>query len=216
LLTALTEGDTTALDDQIQCLAGGSVITHTADRSALRMHRLVARVIRDRHRADGGSYPALISTTGRMLGAAVFPEALAWQRRQDGDQLIAQIDTLWEHSDFTTQPAPPPLLDEIVDQLVSLRSWSVRQLTNSANLDRAITLANTVHTDCQRLLGGEHLRNTPHADRSERPRGRLRSRRGGWSRPSRPGDAAPSPTPAPHPDQGQQPKQHFWISVPEK
>ena len=30
-----------------------------------------------------------------MLATAVFPEAAAWQRRQDSDQLIAQIDTLY-------------------------------------------------------------------------------------------------------------------------
>lgn len=41
LLTALTESDATVLDDRIQCLAGGSVITHTADRTSLSMHRLV-------------------------------------------------------------------------------------------------------------------------------------------------------------------------------
>jgi Tetratricopeptide repeat len=119
------------------------------------MHRLVARVIRDRHRAED-DYPALISTTVRMLGTAVFSEALAWQRREDGDQLIAQIDTLWEHSDITAWPSPAPLPDKLGEQLVWLRIWSVRQLTRSANLDRAITLAGTVRTDCQRLLGDEH------------------------------------------------------------
>jgi hypothetical protein len=154
LLTALTHGDTTVLDNRIQCLTGGSIITHTTDRSALRMHRLVARIMRERHRAEG-TYPALISTTVTMLVAALFPEAQAWQRRQDGDQLIAQIDNLWEHSDVTTGPPPPPLPDEVVQQLMSLRSWSVRQLTESASLDRAITLATTVRTDCQRLLGNE-------------------------------------------------------------
>jgi hypothetical protein len=90
-----------------------------------------------------------------MLGAAVFPKALAWQWRQDGDQLIAQIDTLWEHSDLTTRPPSPSLPDEVREHLVWLRSWSVRRLTGSANLERAITLANTVRTDCQRLLGEE-------------------------------------------------------------
>jgi len=69
---ALTEGDVTVLDDRIQRLAGGSVITHTAGRSALRMHRLVARVIRDRHRAEG-TYPDLISATATMRDTAVFP-----------------------------------------------------------------------------------------------------------------------------------------------
>lgn len=37
-----------------------------------------------------------------------------------------------------------------------LQSWSVRQLTQSASLDRAISLASTVHTDSRRLLGQEH------------------------------------------------------------
>jgi hypothetical protein len=30
-----------------------------------------------------------------MLATAVLPEAAAWQRRQDSDQLISQIDTLY-------------------------------------------------------------------------------------------------------------------------
>jgi tetratricopeptide (TPR) repeat protein len=154
LLTVLTNGDATVLDDQIQCLAGKSVITHIADRSALSMHRLVARVIRDELRA-GGTYPILITATQRMLTTAVFPEAQAWQRRQDGDHLIAQIDKLWEHSDLNAQ-SPLPLEDEVVERLMSLRIWSVRQLTESASGDRAITLATTVHADCQRLLGEEH------------------------------------------------------------
>jgi hypothetical protein len=76
------------LDDRIQGLAGGSIITHTADRSAQRMHRLVARIIRDQHRAQD-TYPALINTTATTLDVAVFPDALAWQRCQDGEQLIA-------------------------------------------------------------------------------------------------------------------------------
>ena len=155
LLTTLTGGDTTVLDDRIQGLAGGSVITHTAGRSAVRMHRLVARVIRDQHR-DEGSYPDLITTTVSMLATAVFPETVAWQRRQEGDQLIAQIDTLWEHSNLTTRPPPPLLPEEVLQHLVWLRSWSVCQLTQSASLERAITLASTVHTDCQRLLGEKH------------------------------------------------------------
>ena len=155
LLTALTNGDATVVDDRIACLAGGSIITHTADRTALRMHRLVARVIRDWHRAKDG-YPDLISTTVAILARAVFPAALAWQRRQDGNELIAQIDTLWEHSDLTTQRPSPSLPDDVVERLMSLRSWSVRQLTGSTNLDRAIALARIVHIDCQRLLGQDH------------------------------------------------------------
>ena len=83
------------LDDRIQCLAGGSVITHTEDRTVLRMHRLVARVIRDRHHAED-NYPALISTAVTMLATAVFPESLAWQRRQDGER----IQRLRESAEF--------------------------------------------------------------------------------------------------------------------
>lgn len=91
-----------------------------------------------------------------MLATAVFSEAQAWQRRQDGDQLITQIDTLWAHSDLTTQPSPLPLPDEVVEHLVLLRSWSVCQLMGSADLDRAITLASTVRAECRRLLSQEH------------------------------------------------------------
>lgn len=116
----------------------------------------MARVIRDRHRAEG-SYPALITTTVTMLDTAVFPEAQAWQQRHYGDQLIAQINTLWEHNDPAMRPPPPPLPDDLLQRLVSLRNWSVRQLTGSGSLDRAITLGRTVHTDCRQLLGEEHL-----------------------------------------------------------
>jgi len=63
----------------------------------------------------------------------------------------------------------------------------VRQLTKSANLDRAITLASTVRTDCRRVLGEEHPLSQAVAANLPRARATTAGRRvdpGGESEPS--------------------------------
>ncbi|MGH3707340.1 MAG: tetratricopeptide repeat protein, partial [Pseudonocardiaceae bacterium] len=152
LLSPLTGGDIQALDDRVERLAGGAVIAYSIDGVAVTMHRLVARVVRERHRANG-QYVDLIAAAVAVLEAAVFPETQAWDRRHDGDQLIGHIDALYQHSDSGSDIPQTP---SVVERLQGLRAWSVRQLTASASLARAIPLAHTVLSDSRRLLGAEH------------------------------------------------------------
>lgn len=153
LLVALTDGDIALLDDGIERLTRGSVITLTADRSAVVMHRLVARVIRERSRADN-SLATLLATTVTILEEAMFDKAQAWTRRHDGDQLIQQINVVWEHADLT---AAPPVSDELIWDLLGLRHWSVHQLRGTESLDRAISLGSASLADSVRLLGDDHV-----------------------------------------------------------
>lgn len=102
------------------------------------MHRLTQRVLRERVDHD---LPAVVDHAARVLTAAVFPSQEAWQRRDRGDELVRHIDALWAH---THEPA--------VEQVLALRRWAVRQLTNAVALDRAVRLAETVDADHRRLL----------------------------------------------------------------
>lgn len=152
LLSPLAGGDIPALDDRVERLAGGAVIAYSIDGVSVTMHRLIARVVRERHRANG-QYFDLIAAAVAVLEAAVFPETQAWDRRHDGDQLIGHIDALYQHSDSGSDLPQTP---SVVERLQGLRAWSVRQLTKSASLARAIPLAHTVLSDRRRLLGAEH------------------------------------------------------------
>ncbi|MBB4909528.1 tetratricopeptide repeat protein [Actinophytocola algeriensis] len=101
------------------------------------MHRLTQRVLRERANHD---LPSVVARAAHLLNEATFASQEAWQRRDQGDELVRHIDALWEHRS-------PPVIQEVL----VLRRWAVRQLDHAMAADRAVRLAEEVHADHRRL-----------------------------------------------------------------
>src|ERR1019366_15570 len=104
--------------------------------------------------ADGRLLSTLRVAVDLLQGLQV-PDQEGWLRREAGSQLVEQVSAVWAASSGRAD-AYDPQFREITEQLVSLRNWSVRQLTLAADLSRAISLGVTVLADCERLLGPDH------------------------------------------------------------
>jgi len=101
-------------------------------------------VLRERANHD---LPAVIDHASRLLDSASFSEQEAWQRRDQGAELIRHIDALWEHV------KAHDCSDSVIEQVLALRRWAVCQLTCAAAAGRAVHLAEEVHTDHLRRYG---------------------------------------------------------------
>ncbi|WP_415640917.1 tetratricopeptide repeat protein, partial [Skermania piniformis] len=129
-----------------------SLVSWSGDRELLLMHRLVGRVLREQAVAD--------DSVGRVAGAALelltdrlFDHREAWQRRAEGEQLLAQIEAIWATGVYTD---PDPTADASVAAVLDARSWAVRHLMERADLARAIPLGEVVLSDRVRVLGADH------------------------------------------------------------
>src|ERR1019366_402305 len=104
--------------------------------------------------ADGRLLSTLRVAVDLLQGLQV-PDQEGWLRREAGSQLVEQVSAVWAASSGRAD-AYDPQFREITEQLVSLRNWSVRQLTLAADLSRAIALYERNLADCERLLGPDH------------------------------------------------------------
>lgn len=131
-------------DDLLHTLFEASLIEFagsTGD-AVVVIHRLTQRVLRERVNHD---LPSVVDHAARLLDEATFPVREAWQRREQGDELIRHIDALWQHTDADRAPA------SVTRQVLALRRWAVWQLIEAVALDRAVHLAEVVHADHRRL-----------------------------------------------------------------
>jgi tetratricopeptide (TPR) repeat protein len=143
-----------AVDQALGRLVGGSILTRSETGQAFRMHRLVSRVVRERDEADGRLLSTLRVAVDLLQGLQV-PHQDGWLRREAGSELVEQVSAVWAASRGRAT-ADDPQFREVTEQLISLRNWSVGQLTVAADLSRAISLGVTVVADCERLLGPDH------------------------------------------------------------
>jgi len=143
-----------AVDQALGRLVGGSILTRSETGQSFSMHRLFSRVVRERDEADGRLLLTLRVAVDLLQGLQV-PDQEGWLRREAGGQLVEQVSAVWAASSGRAD-AYDPQFREITEQLISLRNWSVRQLTIAADLSRAISLGVTVLADCERLLGPDH------------------------------------------------------------
>jgi tetratricopeptide (TPR) repeat protein len=128
------------------CVAG-SLLTWSVTGEEVIMHRLLGRVLRERDQATG-QWNATVNAALGALESRLFPTEDAWARRQEGAELIAQIEALWDVGPGSDAPV-------LSLRLLQIRSWAVRQLLSTANLSRAIDLGTQVLADCERLLGDD-------------------------------------------------------------
>lgn len=125
-----------------------SLLTRTADRGAVVMHRLVARVLRER--ADTGERRRhMLDAALSTLETHLFALAQAWARRAEGAMLIAHIDAVIA----TGFAGPDP---GSLSRLAAVRHWAARQLVAATDTGRAITYAAATLADLAAALGEDH------------------------------------------------------------
>ena len=115
------------------------------------MHRLLARVLRERDHA-AGRWRETVEAALDLIEPLLFEKDEAWSRRTKGTELAIQVEALWDASD-TAGSADL----ELAGRLLGARYWAVRRLLAAADLTRAIDTGIRVLTDCVRVLGEDHL-----------------------------------------------------------
>jgi tetratricopeptide (TPR) repeat protein len=114
------------------------------------MHRLLARVLRERDQARG-QWVRTVTAALNLLEPLLFPEVHAWSRREEGARLAAQVEALWDADAGTATGDRDLALRQL-----QARSCVVRQLNASADVSRAIAAGIRTLADAERTLGADH------------------------------------------------------------
>jgi tetratricopeptide (TPR) repeat protein len=136
------------IDDAIERCTRHCLLTWSVLDDALVMHRLTARVLRERA-AMAETLHDPVTEALTLLESRLFDESQAWARRDFGAHLVAQIEALWETA------AEEPDTNSAVRAL-RMREWAVRQLLAAADLTRAVDIGRRCLADCERVLGADH------------------------------------------------------------
>jgi tetratricopeptide (TPR) repeat protein len=142
------ESGTHVIEEAIEVCTRHSLLSWSVRADALILHRLTARVLRERAAATGVLGEAVTDALN-LLESQLFDESQAWARRDLGAHLVAQIEALAEAI------GEPDDADTALRAL-TLRGWAVRQLSAAADLSRAIDIGQRALADCERVLGAEH------------------------------------------------------------
>jgi len=153
LLRGLPDGDglpaKRALRDALARCTTGSLLSWSTSGDVVLMHRLLARVLRDRD-ATADRLLEAVRVGVELVKPRLFDERHAWSRRDDGRRLAGHIESLW------TSAAPQAASTDLPERLLAARGWSVRHLRAAADLTSAIDLGRHVLTDAERVLGPDH------------------------------------------------------------
>ncbi|MGH3823445.1 MAG: tetratricopeptide repeat protein [Pseudonocardiaceae bacterium] len=153
------ENDTTnpaaaALDETLARLVGLSLLVWGESGTSVMVHRLVARVIRDRLHIAGSLVTVLIATV-QALTPLRIAEDQAWARRAQGSQLVAHALTIWTIACHDSSD-DAPLLPEQLAYCAEMANWAVDHLTLTADVSRAAQIGAQVLAECEQVLGAEH------------------------------------------------------------
>ncbi|MFG1967624.1 tetratricopeptide repeat protein [Nonomuraea sp. NPDC049028] len=130
-------------------LADTSLITFSEDGSAVLMHRLVQRVLRERA-THQGNLDTVLDQAVDLLHAfnnTLPGGAQTWAARAAVEMLIDQTNALYSWARTGGDPSA---------DLLALRGWCGRYLHDLADLTRAIPLLKTTLAERERVLGGDH------------------------------------------------------------
>ena len=138
------------VDAAIERCVAGSLLEWSVTGDAVLMHRLLARVLRERDQASG-QWARTVTAALNLLEPLLFPETQAWARREDGARLAAQAEALWD-ADAGARTSDR----DLALRQLQARSWAVRQLRAAADLSRAIATGIQTLADSERVLGPDH------------------------------------------------------------
>jgi tetratricopeptide (TPR) repeat protein len=152
-LNGLTTNDSEGLvDAAVQRCAEGSLLTWSQAGDAVIMHRLVGRVLRERDQT-AGRWASTVRAALGLLEPLLFPEDQAWSLREEGADLAAQFEALWQ-ADAAAGTADR----ELAVRLLRARSQVVQKLIAAEDLSRAFDAGSRTLADCERVLGADHRR----------------------------------------------------------
>ena len=140
------------VDEMLARLVGLSLLVWGTSGTSVIVHRLVARVLRDRLQATG-TLAATILSTVEALTPLQIPEEHAWAQREQGAELVAHTLTMW---DIAIHTAGDQLTSDQLTHCAQMANWAVRHLTVTADLSRAVRTGVQVLADCERVLGPDH------------------------------------------------------------
>ncbi len=151
MLTALSDDENPQIEIRrlLADLADTSLIAFSKDGTAVLMHRLVQRVLRERA-AHHGNFSTAIDQATALLRAfnITLPDGhQLWKTRATVEMFVEQVDTLYQHA---------PNNAAITADLLSLRAWCGWCLRELVDLTRAIPLLERTLTDRERVLGPDH------------------------------------------------------------
>jgi tetratricopeptide (TPR) repeat protein len=137
------------LDVALERCVAGSLLSWSVAGDTVLMHRLLARILRERDQAKG-QWTSTINFALDLLGPQLFPLEEAWVRREDAAHLTAQVEALSE-ADLGGTSGPDLYLREM-----QARHWVVGQLGETGDLNRAIAFSAQTLFDSERVLGTDH------------------------------------------------------------
>ncbi|MFI6906183.1 tetratricopeptide repeat protein [Nonomuraea sp. NPDC050394] len=137
------------LQQALADLADTSLITFSEDGTAVVMHRLVQRVLRERAAHEGKLNAVLDRATDlfHSFNNTLPKGARTWTARAAVEVLIEQSSELHRHAHTH---------DMVTAGLLTLRGWCGSYLRELADLTRAIPLLEATLTDSERVLGADH------------------------------------------------------------
>jgi tetratricopeptide (TPR) repeat protein len=148
LLDGLADGEQAAVGAAAQRCADWSLLAWSATGDAVIMHRLLARVLRERDQA-ASQLAATLEMALDLLQPQLFGEGQAWARREEGADLAAQAEAIWQAGADCGDPG-------LAKWMLAARSWAVHRLITAADLTRATDLGESVLADYERVLGPDH------------------------------------------------------------
>jgi tetratricopeptide (TPR) repeat protein/DNA-binding CsgD family transcriptional regulator/cellulose biosynthesis protein BcsQ len=140
-----------AVDQALARLAGASLLTFTVDGTAVSVHRLVMRVIRENLTA-GNSLTLVCQVAARLLEKLAESLRESWHEdRAATRDLVEQIMAL----DESSATCPPG--DDLGRSMIRLRGWALWFLNKLADSPaRATVIGERLLADQERLLGPDH------------------------------------------------------------
>lgn len=145
-----TSADSTAIDAALGQLATASLLTFSADDATATAHRLVTRVIRERHASDG-TLAARAARVCALLHAAWDSLSEPWRDRTAARSLVAHVTALDGYL------APSDRGESLTTSVLDLRGWALWCLNELGDSpSQAIELGEQVLADCARVLGETH------------------------------------------------------------
>ncbi|GAA4102765.1 tetratricopeptide repeat protein [Nonomuraea soli] len=148
--------DTAELDQLLAELADTSLISFSEDGTTVLMHRLTSRVLRERALHTPGTDTAAPGVSGILADAVsllhrfnthIPAGAAIWAARTTVDMLTEQTTAV--HALAISHGVPTA-------ELIELRAWCSRYLSDLADLGRAIPLLEQTLADRERVLGPDH------------------------------------------------------------
>jgi tetratricopeptide (TPR) repeat protein len=150
------------IDAALEKLAEASLVTYSIDGEAVIMHRFTQRVSRERASREP-QLDLILLKVSQMIDRQRAADEPSWKRREEIDDLINQISSIWDNAQIRFTSDTKSILifrrrfrSQFEKLLVSLRIWSVRELIDMGNPRRAVQLGMSVASDCGRVLGPDH------------------------------------------------------------